>query len=309
MMWCPSWYSASVVLFFFINTPAFPQSISRTPSAGTPTVSPHDQATAHDPLRTCVPTPQHSSETELYQKRLEEYLKARGESPQNAEVHYNLGILYSRLQQWDEAQKSFLQALSHDRDKKRVARIYFQLGNVFACQRQFEKAIVQYKQTLRMEPQDTDTQHNLALSQLLSKQQQREQQQQSRGNSDENREKNESQQHPSLTKEQPESYPDHSPTEKPPEKENSQQNQEENSRQESDAQQERQSRGENSTEEQSIESDEGGGKTEEEDTIQAALTRQQAAQLLNSVPEDRRRFMKNFIDRQTQTPPPSEKNW
>ena len=308
MMWCPSWYSAGVVLFFFINTPAYTQSISRVPSAGTPTSSPHDQATAHDPLRTCVPTPQHSRESELYQKRLEEYLKARRESPQNAEVHYNLGMLYSRLQQWDEAQKSFFQALNHDRDQKRVARIYFQLGNVFACQRQFEKAIVQYKQSLRMEPQDTDTQHNLALSQLLAKQQQREQEQQSRGNSDENGEKNESQQLPSPTNDQPESYPEHPSTEKPPEKENSQQNQEGNSRPESDAQQERPSRGKNSSEEQTVQSEENGGGTEE-DTIQAAMTRQQAAQLLNSVYEDRRRFIKNFIDRQTQAPTPSEKNW
>lgn len=308
MMWCPIRYSAGVVLFFFVNTPAYTQSIPRVPSAGTPTSSPHDQATAHDPLRTCVPTPQHSRETELYQKRLEEYLKARRESPQNAEVHYNLGMLYSRLQQWDEAQKSFFQALNHDRDQKRVARIYFQLGNVFACQRQFEKAIVQYKQTLRMEPQDTDTQHNLALSQLLAKQQQREQEQQSRGNSDENGEKNESQQLPSPTKDQPESYPEHPPTEKPPEKENSQQNQEGNSHQESDAQREKPSRGNNSSAEESVQSEENGGRTEE-DTIQAALTRQQAAQLLNSVYEDRRRFIKNFIDRQTQAPTPSEKNW
>ena len=301
------WYLAGFVLFFLLNSPAFAQALSQAPLERTPNISPSLQSAAHDPLQTCVPS-QQAGEKELFQKRLEEYLQARNESPQNAEVHYNLGLIYSRLQQWEEAQKSFFQALSYDQDKERIVRIYHQLGNVYACQRQFENAIALYKQTLRMDPLDADTQHNLALSQLLAQQQQQ-QQQQSQGKTDENREKNESQQSPSPPQEQPQSERDRPHTERPPEEENSQQIHERDSQQEPDTQQDKQTGNKDSSEEQSPQFEEGSSGKEEEDTMQAALTRRQAEQLLNSIPEDRRQFIQRLLDRQTQVPPPSDKSW
>ncbi len=302
-----------VVLFFLLSMTAKAQSHSQALSSGAPNLSVSDQAAAEDPLRTCVPPERQSAGAKLYQERLEEYLQARNESPRNAEVEYNLGILFARLQHWEEAEKSFFQALSFEREKERVARIYHQLGNVYACQRQFENAIAQYKETLRMEPQDADTQHNLALIQLLAQQQQQQQrqqrQQQPRGNSDDNHEQTDSQQSPGASEQQLESDPDRPPTETSPEEENSNQNTQEVSRQESNPQKDQHSDSDDSPQEQSLATAEGNGEEEEQDAMQAALTRQQAEQLLNSISEDRRQFIQRLLNRQKQIPPANDKSW
>ena len=299
-----------VVLFFLFSTTAKAQSHSQAPSSGAPNLSVSDQASAEDPLRTCVPPERQFAGAKLYQERLEEYLQARNEAPRNAEVQYNLGILFARSQQWEEAEKSFFQALSFERKKERVARIYHQLGNVYACQRQFENAIAQYKETLRMEPQDADTQHNLALIQLLAQQQQQEQQQQQpRGNSDDNHEQTDSQQSPGASEQQLESDPERPPTETSPQEENSNQNTQEDSRQESNPQKEQQSDSDDSPEEQSPATAEGNGEEEEQEAMRAALTRQQAEQLLNSISEDRRQFIQRLLKRQKQIPPANDKSW
>ena len=302
-----------VVLFFLFSTTAEAQSHSQAPFSGAPNLSVSDQASAEDALRTCVSPVRQSSGAKLYQERLEEYLQARNESPRNAEVQYKLGILFARSQQWEEAEKSFFQALSLERKKERVARIYHQLGNVYACQRQFENAIAQYKETLRMEPQDADSQHNLALMQLLAQQQQQEQQQQrqqqARGNSDDNQEQTGSRQSAVASEQQLESDPERPPTETSPEEENSNQNTQEDSRQESNPQKDQHSDSDNSPEEQSPATAEGNAEEEEQEAMRAALTRQQAEQLLNSISEDRRHFIQRLLERQKQIPPANDKSW
>ncbi len=306
------WLIGGVVLFFLFSTTARAQSHSQAPSPGAPNLSVSDQAAAEDPLRTCVPPERQSSGAKLYQERLEEYLQARNESPRNAEVEYKLGILFARLQQWEEAEKSLFQALSFERKKERVARIYHQLGNVYACQRQFENAIAQYKETLRLEPQDADTQHNLALIQLLAQQQQQQEQQrqqQPRGNSDDNHEQTDSQQSPGASEQQLESDPDRPPTETSAEEENSNQNTQEVSRQESNPQKDQHPDSDDSPEEQSLATAQGNGEEEEQDAMRAALTRQQAEQLLNSISEDRRQFIQRLLNRQKQIPPANDKSW
>jgi hypothetical protein len=43
--------------------------------------------------------------------------------------------------------------------------------------------------------------------------------------------------------------------------------------------------------------------------MRAALTRQQAEQLLNSISEDRRQFIQRLLNRQKQIPPANDKSW
>lgn len=286
-----------IILFFLL----IPLAKAQTNQGLSSTVHPNNES--HNPLQSCAPP----EEAEIYQKRLGEYQKAVAEDPQTPKYHHNLGILYSRLQQWEEAQKSFFQALAHNPKKTLKPQIYHHLGNLYACLQQFDKAIAQYKQTLRANPQDEDAKYNLALSQLLAQQQKQEQAQEQQNQGSENKESDQQKEEPgkqqnSSDEEQTASAQENSPEDAQDQqtaasqssKENPPEDQTEQTAASSDT-------ADNSAEEPSPAPSEQAT-AESEENGQASLTRQQAEQLINTVLEDRREFIQRLLERQ---PPPS----
>lgn len=103
------------------------------------------------------------------------FQQATLDKPENPTTHYNLGTVLYRQDKFREAARAFQVSLrKHTEQTKNVpnlAHIYYNLGNAQFKAGDLAGAIESYKHTLRLEPQDTDAQYNLALVLQLMKQQ------------------------------------------------------------------------------------------------------------------------------------------
>lgn len=97
------------------------------------------------------------------------------DKPDNPIAHYNLGTALYRQGKFREAAQTFQVSLSRYSERTEdilvQSSILYNLGNAQFKVGDLTGAIASYKQTLRLEPQDTDAQHNLALALQLLRQQ------------------------------------------------------------------------------------------------------------------------------------------
>ncbi len=88
---------------------------------------------------------------------------------------YNLGTALYKQERFNEAARAFQESLSKHSGQTEelpdLAAIYYNLGNAQFQSGALGRAIEAYKHALRLDPQDTDAQHNLTLAQQLLRQQ------------------------------------------------------------------------------------------------------------------------------------------
>ncbi|MBK8490649.1 MAG: tetratricopeptide repeat protein [Saprospirales bacterium] len=113
-----------------------------------------------------------------YVKAEEEYRKALEKKP-TAQGEYNLGSSIYEQQRFEEALQQFERAAGQATDPTLRANAYHNLGNTYYSNQQYQEAVDAYKNALRIQPADAQTQYNLsqALRQLQLQQQQQQQQQ------------------------------------------------------------------------------------------------------------------------------------
>lgn len=103
------------------------------------------------------------------------FQQATLDKPESPTAHYNLGTALYRQEKFREAARAFqVSLLKHTGQTKNVphrAHVYYNMGNAQFKAGDLAGAIASYKHTLRLEPQDGDAQHNLALALQLMKQQ------------------------------------------------------------------------------------------------------------------------------------------
>ncbi len=100
------------------------------------------------------------------------FQQATLDQPDNSVGHYNLGTALYRLGKFREAARTFQTSLSRhsEQSAKQIesilnrSSILYNLGNAQFKVGDLTGAIASYKQTLRLDPQDADAQHNLALA-------------------------------------------------------------------------------------------------------------------------------------------------
>ena len=104
------------------------------------------------------------------------FQQATLDKPDNLVAHYNLGAALYRQGKFREATRAFQASLSRHSGKTEnalnSAHVHYNLGNAQFKAGDLTGAIESYRQTLRLDPQDADAQHNLALALQLLKQQQ-----------------------------------------------------------------------------------------------------------------------------------------
>ncbi|MCB0210024.1 MAG: tetratricopeptide repeat protein [Anaerolineae bacterium] len=118
-----------------------------------------------------------------YTKALENYTAAKQEDPDLAEPYYNSGNTYYRQGQYESAEMQTKQSLrsTEEGEKQELAQnSYYNLGNSFFQTEQWEEAIDAYKEALRLNPDDEDAKYNLELA-LKNLEEEQQQQQQSGG--------------------------------------------------------------------------------------------------------------------------------
>ena len=95
--------------------------------------------------------------------------------PESPLAHYNLGTVLYRRGRFGEAVQAFRESVVRHGGKTErtlsLAHIYYNLGNAQFKTGDLRRAIEAYRHSLRLNPQDADAQHNLALALRLAQQQ------------------------------------------------------------------------------------------------------------------------------------------
>lgn len=107
-----------------------------------------------------------------------EYRKGLEVNGRSAEGTYNLGNSLYRQNKNKEAISQYESMSAIEKDKTRLAATYHNMGNAYLKEKDLQKGIEAYKQSLRMNPNDDSTRYNLALAQKMLADQQQQQQDQ-----------------------------------------------------------------------------------------------------------------------------------
>lgn len=106
-----------------------------------------------------------------------DYQKALDQNPNSADAMYNLGNAMLMQQKAQDAMKQYAAAARVEKDKKKLAEIYHNMGVILQSSKQYPQCIEAYKKALRNNPKDDETRYNLALAQKMLKDQQQQQNQ------------------------------------------------------------------------------------------------------------------------------------
>lgn len=120
-------------------------------------------------------------ENENYTKAVENYVAAQRENPDLPQPYYNAGNAYHRQGNFDAAAAQTKQSVRTAEDEL-AQKSYYNLGNTYFKIEDWEAAIEAYKEALRLNPDDEEAKYNLELAlKNLQEQQQQQQQQQQQG--------------------------------------------------------------------------------------------------------------------------------
>lgn len=115
------------------------------------------------------------------------FKKGIDKDPNNFHSVFNLGDTQYKQQRYDEAIKTYNQALSKTNDKDLKAKTFHNIGNAFLKSQKLEESINAYKNALRINPKDQETKYNLSYALNMQKQQQNNQNNQNKN--DQNKDK------------------------------------------------------------------------------------------------------------------------
>lgn len=119
------------------------------------------------------------------------YRKALSVNSYNAQAMYNLGCALMAQQKDSAAMECFQKSVNVEKSKIRKAMAYHNMGVILQRQQQYGGAIEQYKQALRLRPNDNETRYNLVLCQRQNRNNQNNQNNNSGGdNNKDNKDKN-----------------------------------------------------------------------------------------------------------------------
>ena len=104
------------------------------------------------------------------------YRKALDVNPKSTVSMYNLANTLLAQNKVEEAMQQYVAASKLEKDKGNLAQIYHNMGVIFHGQKDLQKAIEAYKESLRNNPHDDETRYNLALAQKQLNEQQQQQQ-------------------------------------------------------------------------------------------------------------------------------------
>lgn len=106
------------------------------------------------------------------------YRKALDIDPNSGVARFNLANALIQQNKLKEAMEQYIANTKIEKDKKRLAQTYHNMGVIFQSQKDYAKAIEAYKHSLRNNSKDDETRYNLALAQKMLKDQQQNQKEQ-----------------------------------------------------------------------------------------------------------------------------------
>lgn len=116
------------------------------------------------------------------------FKKGIEKDPNNFNVYFNLGDAQYKQKRYDEAVKTYKQALSKTVDKDLKARTFHNIGNAYLKSEKISESIDAYKNALKINPGDRETKYNLSYALKMQKNQQQ-QNQSNKNKNDKNKDK------------------------------------------------------------------------------------------------------------------------
>lgn len=113
-----------------------------------------------------------------------EYRKAVSANSSNPQALYNLGCALMMQNKDSLATVQFEKAGRLEKNPKRKAMVYHNIGFICQNHRLYSEAIEAYKESLRNNPSDNETRYNLELCKRLNKSNKQKQKQQNKQNND-----------------------------------------------------------------------------------------------------------------------------
>lgn len=210
---------------------------------------------------------------EQYDQALSNYKEALQKNTPEDIIHYNLGNVYYRKDNYDLAERELESAIGSD-DPEMQVRGYFNRGNARFKQQQFDKSIEDYIEVLKRNPEDVGAKVNLELARRMLQYQQQQQQQQSNPDS-------------------------------------SQQNQDQQQQQQQSQQDQQQSEEEQQQEKQQEEQEQEQQQQEQQmaEAQEQELSQEDAEKLLNALQSDEKAVLQELIKRQMPAQQPTGKDW
>ncbi len=95
-----------------------------------------------------------------WEKAIKYYQKVIAIKPDNAEAHYNLGVLYDQTDRPQEAESTYKKALEINPN---YAEAHNNLGNLYAKTNRLKEAEIAYKEAIKISPKDAPAHNNLGL--------------------------------------------------------------------------------------------------------------------------------------------------
>lgn len=122
------------------------------------------------------------------------FKKAIEEDAETFSAHYNLGSALYKQERYDEAIKSYQNALSLAESDGLKSQIFYNRGNALLKSQKLQESIESYKEALKINPNDLEAKYNLSYALELLKNQQDQQQNQDQNQQDQNQDQNQDQQ-------------------------------------------------------------------------------------------------------------------
>lgn len=125
-----------------------------------------------------------------YKKAEAEYRMALSEDANSIKAHYNLGNALYQQDKKDEARVHYDKVLKNKQAQTQDKfQAYHNIGRTYLDEKQYEKAAQNFKEALKLNPDDDETRYNYALA----KKKMEEEQQQDQGDSQDNQDSSEGQ--------------------------------------------------------------------------------------------------------------------
>ncbi len=152
-----------------------------------------------------------------YDEANDHYRDAEIDNPESAIVKFNIGDVLYQKRNYEEALKTYQDAIQKSDDIKLQAQGYYNIGNTLYRLNKWPESILAYQQALKLDPNDDDAKYNLEYvraklkenaqkqpqeQQNQQQQQQQNQQQDSQQNQDDQNQQDQQQQEPQAGEQQ-----------------------------------------------------------------------------------------------------------
>ncbi|KAA0230397.1 tetratricopeptide repeat protein [candidate division KSB1 bacterium] len=134
-----------------------------------------------------------------YDEANDSYRDAEIDNPESAIVKFNIGDVLYQKRNYEEALKTYQEAIQKSDDLKLQAQGYYNIGNTLYRLNKWPESILAYQQALKLDPNDEDAKYNLEyvrtkLKENAQKQPQEQQNQQQQQQQQQQNQKQDSQQ-------------------------------------------------------------------------------------------------------------------